>query len=78
MELLEKTFDNVPAAGLNGVSLGYAIINQDIMRKAESMNLEVYSWTVDDPAEAKRLVSLGVKGITTNKPGWLEEQAGIE
>jgi len=77
-ELLEKTFDNIPGSGLNGVSLGYAIISEDVIRKAENMNLEVYSWTVDDPEEAKRLVSLGVKGITTNRPGWLEEQAGIK
>ncbi len=77
-ELLDKTFDNVPGSGLNGVSLGYAIINENVMKKAGSLNLEVYSWTVDDPAEAMRLISLGVKGITTNRPGWLEEQARIK
>jgi glycerophosphoryl diester phosphodiesterase len=73
-ELLAKTIDKVPGAGLDGVSLGYAIIDSDVMKKAESLNLEVYSWTVDDPAEARRLISLGVKGITTNRPGWLETQ----
>jgi len=76
-ELLENTFDSVPGSGLNGISLGYAIINEDIMKKAVSLNLEVFSWTVDDPAEAQRLIALGVKGITTNRPGWLEEEAGI-
>lgn len=76
-ELLEKTFDSVPGAGLDGVSLGFAIISEDVMKKAKGMNLEVFSWTVDDPAEAKRLISLGIRGITTNRPGWLEEQAGI-
>ena len=38
------------------------------------LRLEVYSWTVDDPAEAVRLIGLGVSGITTNRPGWLREQ----
>jgi len=72
--LLEKTIVNVAPAGLDGVSLAWSIINENVIRKAEDLDLEVYSWTVDDPAEAKRLFSLGVKGITTNRPGWLNEQ----
>ncbi len=71
--LLEANFSKVAEANLEGVSLGYAIINEKVMEKADSLNLEVYSWTVDDPQEARRLISLGVKGITTNRPGWLNE-----
>jgi glycerophosphoryl diester phosphodiesterase len=59
---------------LNGVSLNYSIINEDVMKKAADLRLQVFSWTVDDPEEAARLISLGVKGITTNRPGWLIEQ----
>jgi len=73
-ELLEKTFTQVGPAGLEGVSLSWNIINEKVVRKASELKLEVYSWTVDDPDEAKRLISLGVKGITTNRPGWLNEQ----
>ncbi len=73
-ELLEKTFSQVGPAGLEGVSLSWTIINEEVVRKAADLKLEVYSWTVDDPAEAKRLIPLGVKGITTNRPGWLNEQ----
>ena len=72
-ELLEKTFPQISPAGLEGVSLSWNIINENVIRKASELNLEVYSWTVDDPAEAKRLISLGIKGITTNRPGWLNE-----
>jgi len=72
--LFEKTFEKVSPAGLEGVSLSWSIINENVIRKASDLNLEVYSWTVDDPAEAKRLITLGVKGITTNRPGWLNEQ----
>lgn len=72
--LLEATFDKVPPANLEGISLGYAIINESVIEKAGRTGLEVYSWTVDDPAEAKRLIGLGVKGITTNRPGWLKDQ----
>lgn len=76
-DLLAQNFGSIALAKLEGISLSWNIITNDVMNKAEQLGLEVYSWTVDDPAEAKRLVSLGVKGITTNRPGWLEEQTGI-
>lgn len=40
--------------------------------KAAGLRLDV--WTVDDPGLAKRLTTIGVDGITTNRPGWLREQ----
>ena len=46
------------------------------MQMAAENNLEVLTWTVNDPEEAKRLHRLGVAGITTDRPGWLKEQMG--
>jgi glycerophosphoryl diester phosphodiesterase len=73
-DLLKTNFNKVAEEGLNGVSLNYSIINEDVMKKAADLKLQVFSWTVDNPEEAARLISLGVKGITTNRPGWLIEQ----
>lgn len=73
-ELLEKTIDLVPEAGLDGISLSYSIIDEEIANKTRQLNLGLFTWTVDNPEEANRLISLGVKGITTNRPGWLREQ----
>ncbi len=73
-ELLEKTIKLIPAAGLDGVSLSYNIIDSKVAAEIKGLNLDLYTWTVDDPDEAKRLISIGVKGITTNRPGWLKEQ----
>lgn len=75
--LLEKTLGEVPGSGLEGVSLNHGIINEDVAAKVEKLGLELFTWTVDDVTEAKRLMSLGVKGITTNRPGWLREQLGL-
>jgi glycerophosphoryl diester phosphodiesterase len=72
-ELLEKNISQVSGSGLNGISLNYNIIDKSVASRAKEMNLELFSWTVDNPEEAARLISLGVKGITTNRPGWLEE-----
>jgi len=41
-----------------------------IIREA-GLRLDV--WTVNDPAEARRLIKLGVQGITTDRPGFLRE-----
>jgi len=73
-DLLNKNIDLVPKAGLEGVSLHYNIINEQVSRRVKDLNLELFTWTVDAPDEAKRLISSGVKGITTNRPGWLNDQ----
>jgi len=36
--------------------------------------LEVYVWTVDDPARCRVLASIGVDGITTNRAAWIRSQ----
>jgi glycerophosphoryl diester phosphodiesterase len=36
--------------------------------------LSCFSWTVDDPARARQLITAGVQGISTNRPGWLRDQ----
>lgn len=69
--LLEQNLDKVHAAALEGVSLNNKLINERIAKSVKDLGLELFAWTVDDPEEAKRLISLGVKGITTNRPGWL-------
>ncbi len=59
---------------LDGVNLHYSVIDEEIVAAAKENQIEVLSWTVDDPAEAKRLTNLGVTKITTNRPNWLKEE----
>lgn len=73
-DLLKKNIGSVSGAGLEGISLSWNIITKEVAAEAEKLYLELFSWTVDNPDEAKRLISLGVRGITTNRPGWLNEQ----
>lgn len=73
-DLLKKNLPLVPQSGLDGISLSWNIITREVVNEAGRLNLELFSWTVDNPEEAKRLISLGVRGITTNRPGWLIEQ----
>lgn len=58
---------------LEGVNLNNKIIDEETVKKAKDLGLEVLAWTVDDPQEAKRLVQLGVTAITTNRPDLIRE-----
>lgn len=51
------------------------LVDERLMIWARRRGLRVNVWTVDDPAEARRLIRLGVNGIITNRPGAL--RAGI-
>lgn len=73
-QLLKQNLDKAANLGLDGVSLAYGIIDNEIATNVRDHKLELFTWTVDDSAEAKRLIALGVKGITTNRPGWLRDQ----
>ena len=71
---LKKKMRMAAEKGLEGVNLKYTLIDENVMQLANSLNLEVLTWTVDDPEEARRLTDLGVKGITTNRPKWLADR----
>ena len=73
---LHKNIVEAADNGLDGVHLHYSIIDEEVVKIAKENKLEVLSWTVDDPAEAKRLTELGVAKITTNRPDWLKEELG--
>ncbi|HPF52993.1 MAG TPA: glycerophosphodiester phosphodiesterase family protein [Draconibacterium sp.] len=70
----DKKLDEVAAAGLTGINIQHKAIDEELIAAASKRNLEVLTWTVDDPAEAKRLTEIGVKGLTTNRPKWLKEE----
>jgi glycerophosphoryl diester phosphodiesterase len=71
---VKKKMDELVTAGLDGINLHHSIIDQEIVEKAASLNQEVLAWTVNDPDEARRLISLGVTKITTDRPQWLKQQ----
>ena len=71
---LIKKMNEAASAGLNGVNLGFRIIDEEVMKTAGDLKIEVLAWTVDDPTEAKHLIDLGVGKITTNRPKWLKEE----
>jgi len=59
---------------LDGLNVHFGGVTQDFCEAVRASGLGMYVWTVDDPAEAKRLHGLDVDGITTNKPDLLRRE----
>lgn len=73
-EQYKKNIGLVKDAGLEGVSLSYGLINEEVAKHINDLGLGLFTWTVDDPEVAKQMVALGVRGITTNRPDYIREQ----
>ncbi len=60
---------------LTGLDLMAArAIDPGLIGRIRAAGLDVCVWTVDDKHEARRMLELGVRRITTNRPGFLREQ----
>ena len=75
---VEALIEKAKAAGLDGLDLESGFpVNREFVREVHGAGLKLYTWTVDDPALARKQAAAGVDGITTNRPGWLREQLGL-
>lgn len=52
------------------------VVNGRFVRDAQRHNMDVHIWTVNDPADMKRMIALGVDGIITDRPDLLLEMLG--
>jgi glycerophosphoryl diester phosphodiesterase len=75
MPELQPLIEQARQANLTGLDLQYTWpFSPEFVSKIRSAGLKLIAWTVDDADVAKQLVTLGVDGITTNRPAWLREQ----
>jgi glycerophosphoryl diester phosphodiesterase/predicted AlkP superfamily pyrophosphatase or phosphodiesterase len=78
---VEELIGTARRIGADGLDLSAeGPIDREFARRVKAAGLELYIWTVDEPAEARRFAELGVDGITTNRAGrmkrWLDEPPG--
>ncbi len=50
------------------VAAHHRLVDRGLVRAAHSVGAEVWSWTVDDPRDLRRLARLGVDAICSNRP----------
>jgi glycerophosphoryl diester phosphodiesterase len=62
-------------AKLTGLDLQFNWpFSPEFVSRIKDAGLKLFVWTVDDVEVAKSLTTLGVEGITTNRPAWLRQQ----
>jgi glycerophosphoryl diester phosphodiesterase len=49
------------------------VVHRGFLRSAQLAGAEVHTWTVDEPAEMRTMLDLGVHGIVTDRPDLLRE-----
>jgi len=75
MPELEPLIEQAKQAQLTGLDLQFTWpFSPEFVTKIRGAGLKLIAWTVDDHEVASKLVTLGVDGITTNRPAWLREQ----
>jgi glycerophosphoryl diester phosphodiesterase len=72
---VEELIDKAKSIGADGLDIqSKPPLDEQFVRKVKAAGLEMIAWTVDDPAEARRLIECGVDGITTNRGAWMRQQ----
>jgi glycerophosphoryl diester phosphodiesterase len=69
-----KKLQQIDELKINGLDMQSTDIDEELVRMAGQYHLDVIAWTVDDPAEAKRLSALGITHFTSNRADWLKQQ----
>lgn len=67
-----KNYDNsiiktLVAAGANNWCPFYKNVTKELVKQAHENNIRVIPWTADSKSDMKKLISMGVDGIITNK-----------
>ena len=66
----------VKAAGGAVWSPYYAETTRDQVKEAQALGLKVVVWTVNEPADMRRMIEWGVNGIISDRPDLLRQVAG--
>jgi glycerophosphoryl diester phosphodiesterase len=61
----------ITTLGISSIHLQDTIVSPAMVDNLAGSGVTVFVWTVDDPAEMRRFLRMGVDGIITNKPDLL-------
>jgi len=68
----------VKAMGVDYWASDHRDLDKTRIAEAHELGLEVYAWTVNDPGDMRRLISLGADSIITDYPAVLVDVAGAD
>lgn len=59
--------------GIRIIHVPYKCINKRMLESAHNENIMIYAWSVNEPAEIKRLLGIGIDGIISDNIGLLKK-----
>ncbi len=67
---LRSKFDQDPSIrpNFNGIAVNYNMLSAASVDSLKHVGLGVFTWTVDEPEEMKKMIDMGVDGIITDAP----------
>lgn len=76
---VEKLIAKTKYANLDGLNVWAGkILTKGFVQKVKSAGLLLYVWTVNDPKKAKKIISWGIDGITTDRAKWMRNKIFIK
>lgn len=63
----------VKDAKLDGINASYKILDANFIKEVHDAWYKVFTWTINDIIIAENLKKMGIDGITTDRPIWMQE-----
>lgn len=63
--------------GAQYLGIGEKSITRELVQLTHEADLEIWSWTVDDPERARQLVQWGIDGIISNRPRLMRDSKAV-
>lgn len=72
------TMDQLPELAMfaDQINPNHVPLSPDYVRSVHEYGMEVFTWTVNDPADMRRVIDMNVDGIITNRPDVLHSVLG--
>jgi len=68
MKTDQSLLETAARISAKGVALHFSAISAESIARLSAAKLQILAWTVNDPAEARRLNDLGIEGLITDIP----------
>jgi glycerophosphoryl diester phosphodiesterase len=70
---MRRILHDVQALQVPARRSGVQVVTPGFIRRAHALGLVVHVWTINEPAEMRRLLDLGVDGIVTDRADLLRD-----
>jgi glycerophosphoryl diester phosphodiesterase len=77
-EFIREYINRACRGKLAALNVSFKYVTHELIRRAHLRALPVWTWTVDDRSDMRRMLGMGVDAIYTNWPGRLLEVVGRE